>query len=398
MPESYVLVNSPAPAPLGILSADRLTQIMSDSACKKLFDEFIAEHGPFDVIHFQTLEGISPNVLSLKEKYPQTKFIHTIHDYGLFCPNVRFWKAGGTNCVRNQCQEDCRSCMISTEFIPLKEYLLNRVGISSFWLKQKMRLLWKLNRFSAKQLKPTSLIAKYNSIYLEYRKHCVELINQYIDVELAVSKRVKEIAIQYGVNPNKVEVNYIGTKVAENAKAASAYLVENDSLTILYMGYAAPEKGFGFLVTALRELNPDVASKVTLKFASRMTPSTRDELYCLRTRFKDVIVYNGYSHADFPKIFKGVNMGVVPPLWEDNLPQVAIEMVANGIPVMTSKNGGAQELNSHPCFVFKDKNEFLENLEQIFRNPSLLREYWNHSTKLTTMEEHINRLIEIYSK
>lgn len=288
--------------------------------------------------------------------------------------------------------------MVTTEYIPLDGFLLNRAGISSFWLKQKMRFWWKVNRFSAKYLKPSSLIAKYNKIYQAYRNHSVNLVNQYIDVELAVSKRVKEIAIQYGVNPSKVEVNYIGTKVAENAKNSLAYPAEHDDLTLLYMGYAAPEKGFGFLVKALWGLNPVVASRVTLKFASRINPATRDEMYRLKTRFKDVILYNGYSHADFPEIFNGVNLGVVPPLWEDNLPQVAIEMIANGIPVMTSMNGGAQELNNHPCFAFKDKKEFIANLEKIFRNPSLLSEYWNHSTKLTTMDEHINSLVDIYSR
>lgn len=87
------------PAPLGIVPSSVLKDIMEDTKCKDVFNKFVEEHGPFDVIHFQTLEGISPNVLSLKEKYPNTKFLHSIHDYGLFSPNVKFWKFGGVNCV-----------------------------------------------------------------------------------------------------------------------------------------------------------------------------------------------------------------------------------------------------------------------------------------------------------
>ena len=53
------------PAPLGIVPSSVLKDIMEDTKCKDVFNKFVEEHGPFDVIHFQTLEGISPNVLSL---------------------------------------------------------------------------------------------------------------------------------------------------------------------------------------------------------------------------------------------------------------------------------------------------------------------------------------------
>ena len=109
-----------------------------------------------------------------------------------------------------------------------------------------------------------------------------------------------------------------------------------------------------------------------------------------------MIIYNGYTHADFPEIFKGVNLGVIPPVWEDNLPQVTIEMIANGIPVIASSNGGAKELNDHPAFVFKDKSDFISKLEDIYKKPSILTDYWKYSKKLTAMSDHINQLKEIY--
>ena len=59
-----------------------------------------------------------------------------------------------------------------------------------------------------------------------------------------------------------------------------------------------------------------------------------------------------------------VNLGIVPPLWEDNLPQVAIEMISNGIPVLTSMNGGAKELNSHVMFRFHTEKDLLEKIKK----------------------------------
>ena len=91
-----------------------------------------------------------------------------------------------------------------------------------------------------------------------------------------------------------------------------------------------------------------------------------------------------------------VNLGIVPPLWEDNLPQVAIEMISNGIPVLTSMNGGAKELNSHVMFRFHTEKDLLEKIKKINSNRYLLTEYWDYAYKLTSMDVHIKNLIKIY--
>ena len=395
--KSYTLVNSPAPAPLGIVSPKVLQKIMADTQCKDLIYNFIKEHGPFDVIHFQTLEGISPNVLSLKEEFPHTRFIHSIHDYGLFCPNVKFWNARDENCVTVGTKENCRACMLSAESLPLSHYLSDRNRKRSKLYNFFFQKIWGINRKLRKCFISKAAIDRYNSIYQAYRSFCVEKINKYIDVELAVSKRVKDIASIYGIKSEKIKVSYIGTKVAEKALGHSNSLFDGESLTLLFMGYADKVKGFDFLVDALRDVNPDISSKVVLKFASKITPLGKAKLDSLKDKYKDIILFNGYTHSDLPEICKNVNIGVVPPMWEDNLPQVTIEMVANGIPVITSNNGGAKELNSHPSFVFSSKIDFISKFETIYKNPSLLDDYWNYSAKLTTMDEHINHLKEIYS-
>ena len=64
---------------------------------EEVLDKFIQEHGPFDVIHFHSFEGISTNVLQLKKKYPSIRFIHSTHDYGILCPNVRLWNNKNEN-------------------------------------------------------------------------------------------------------------------------------------------------------------------------------------------------------------------------------------------------------------------------------------------------------------
>ena len=66
--ENYTIVNSPIIAPLAF-SISTIERTMSDHTLIKEIDDFIGIHGPFDVVHFQSFEGISSSVLKLKEKY-----------------------------------------------------------------------------------------------------------------------------------------------------------------------------------------------------------------------------------------------------------------------------------------------------------------------------------------
>lgn len=65
--ESYHLVNSPITAPLETM-VTQMEKITSDYIVTQLFETFLQEHGPFDIVHFHSFEGISPNVLQLKKK------------------------------------------------------------------------------------------------------------------------------------------------------------------------------------------------------------------------------------------------------------------------------------------------------------------------------------------
>ena len=85
-------------------------------------------------------------------------------------------------------------------------------------------------------------------------------------------------------------------------------------------------------------------------------------------------------------------------MWEDNLPQVAIEMRAQGIPLLVSDAGGAKELTLSKEFVFDagDVDDFISRLSALAECPDKLADYWNGAPKLTTMEAHIRELAVYY--
>lgn len=388
----FSIVNSSVVAPL-VCSISSLKRQFVAKDIISLFDGFILKYGPFDIIHFQSFEGISTKVLELKNKYPQTKFLHSIHDYGIFCPNVRFWNYQQENCIVTRKPRLCARCTYEHNIQPFYFQILNR-PCSHREMANNVLPRSIVHKISKKLRKVLLKYFDTSKKFFEYKRQNINLINQYSDGELCVSKRVAEIARKEGIDSNKIYVDYIGTKVAETSMGHCQTDVDTPNLTILYMGYANVEKGFYKLIETLEKFTKDEAKNIRIKFAAQIKDiSILDKI---KEIFDDVVVYQGYVKDEIPLIIKDVNLGIVPPLWEDNLPQVALEMIAYGIPIITSVNGGAQELNSHPAFKFEDNVDLKEKILNIQSNRQLLVDYWKHSVTLTTMHQHLLNLMRIY--
>ena len=398
---SFEIVNSSIMAPAHAIYMNP-QKFNEDVDSFEIFDKFIQEYGHFDVIHFNNIEGISTNVLKLKEKYPNTKFIVSIHNYQPICPLVQYFQSH-KNIICNDFDngKECIHCSLGN---PNKREYYKRsrnyyydilVGYKKLF-RLPLKLMCKLFQHRSEKYigNNETMIPEQYAIY---RKRNIELLNKYADCILAVSERVREIMIEHGILPEKIITSYIGTKFAENELKYSI-ATSTSPFTIAYLGYERIDKGFFFFVDSLSKLDKEIANKINIVLA--VTRIHKENYEGKLKNFNNVIVYNGYTHENLPSILKNVNLGVIPVLWEDNLPQVAIEMVALGVPILCSNFGGASELCKSNLFKFAGGKEqdFLEKLTNLVSNPDLLQEYWKNHPDLTTMESHINEILKIYKE
>lgn len=377
-------------------------KFVEDKDSYEIFKKFIEQYGPFDVIHFNNMEGLSINSLKIKEDYPNTKIIFSIHNYQPICPLVQYFQ-NHNNCICNDFNhgKECLKCAVcmpdKKEYLKrCKNYFYAKGSKVVFRiLKPLIKIYTKLFKFQTKYIGSKATMKP--EMYELYRKHNVQQINKYVDTVLAVSDRVRKIMISHGVKPEIIKTSYIGTKVAENELGHSIASIDK-VFTISYLGYERIDKGYFFLLEALSELDDTIKSKlnVVLAVANIREKEARNKLQ----GFNNVKIYKGYNHEQLKEILSNVNLGVVPVLWEDNLPQVAIEMVANGVPILCSSFGGASELCNSELFKFKgaDKEDFKTKLINLVNNPSLLGEYWKNHPNLITMDKHIEELEEIYGE
>lgn len=405
---SFQVVNSP------VLSSARLSFAYPQPYCgnailKQVIGKFCKDMGGFDVVHFQNLEGLSLSVLELKEEFPRMRFIYSLHNYYPFCPQVTLWKEGSGNCHEADCGACCISCMPKdvhrrkVVFNQWVNYRKRQEGGISPALGKLQEIIEgcygaydKLAKGKMSQRRKKRLAEAFRS----FRERNISCINKYMDVVLAVSRRTAEIAVQYGLDREKVKAGYIGTEVAAGQIGRSQYPYKGGGFHICYLGYMREMKGFHFLIGALEKMPPQLAAKAKLTLAVKAADDEMGRRIAgLRGKLAGVTVYDGYTHRELPKILEDVQLGIVPPLWEDNLPQVAIEMKAHGIPLLASDAGGAKELALSEDFVFKagDADDFIRKLSALMEHPDRLEDYWGHAPRLVTMEEHVRELMTYYA-
>lgn len=388
----FEVVNSPVPAAQDKLFVNP-TVAIENEVLKETINNFLESFGPFECVHFNNIEGLSLDVLDLKKEHKGTRFVYSMHNYVPICVTGFYYQRHKhCNCNPNHTAEDCFLCTRKA----IKRNIADEVYKSAMFAVDEERSCSK--EYWVKNLGIDRLDIDVNKDnILQFAKTAVEKINDNCDTILAVSKRVKDIAVENGIDSNKTIVSYIGTEIASSQVGKSLYKPKN-GLKVVFLGNSLhyEEKGFPFLLNALSKLDERYASKIDITLTVR--DKQHGEIYQMLKKFKSVKVIQGYTHDDLKDIFKGANLSIVPVLWEDNLPQIAIESVAFGVPVLASSCGGASELTSNSLFCFEGGNEqsLRSKLIHFVEHPEDIELYWSGHNGLITMQQHLKEMLPIY--
>lgn len=388
----YEIVNSPVLAEQRYMYRNPLVALENESL-RTVFSDFLEEFGPFNVIHFNNIEGISLDVLDLKKLFPKTKFIYSIHNYVPMCVNGSYYMRHKHKiCSPDHTGADCFACTRADIRRDIADATYDRGKYGQEMRQSISKGKW-TEHFGFQRLDEDVSPDRI----LDFARTATAKINENCDHVLAVSKRVYDIAKENGFDERKLSVSYIGTKVAQHQLGHAAYEVR-DYLKIVFLGSDIDyeEKGYPFLLETLEKLEPRYASQIDLVLTVRQKEHA--QIYSMLRHFHSLKVINGYTHEDLPSIFEGCHLSLVPVLWEDNLPQIAIESVAYGVPVLSSSAGGASELCDSALFVFESGNgeDLRAKIRHFLEFPEDLKVYWEHHHGLVTMREHWEQLRALY--
>lgn len=419
----YALVNSGvvAPAHAHFGGAAQLDHPPTEAA----FAAFIERTGPWDVIHFNNLEGLPAQVLALRSRWPNTRFVLSLHNYYPFCPQVNLWHGEVETCPGFDAGRRCATCLTaqpeprSVRLFYGVERALSRIGVTPgsvlhdkgfrpvlglAW--RTLRCLLRLRHRRRAALAASPAPARQRRIdgapFARRRARMIALINGHCDAVICVSDRVRQIAEEFGLDPARLHTRYIGTREAAQwplTQPRDSLLRPDGTLRLAYLGYMRRDKGFYFLMRALTALSPEMARRVRLTVAAGTgEPDAMALMAQAAGALAELRHVNGYSHDQLEAILSDVDLGVVPVIWEDSLPQVAIEMHARHIPLLTSDRGGARELGRCPDLVFRagDAQDFAAALARVLDGAVQPARYWDNTMPPVGMPEHLDALVALY--
>ena len=390
MPEinCYEIVNSPVIAPI-TQSSENIKKYLNDKKIDKLFAEFIKKIKP-EIIHFNNFEGLSLETLKTKALFKDIKYIYSVHNYFPICSRVNLWKdekiGNGHNCDKKSYSE-CSNCYKMRSYSSTIYYRCGNVYLGKLFKAMNM----------------ISFHKEYSDVFKEFEEKNISYINNYMDDVLAVSERVRELLINHGIDKNKIFTSYIGTHVEDNAMCLpNAEDIHSPFFKIVYMGYMRPEKGYYFFINSMKKLPDSYSKNIDIRIIARCSGKNTEisEINSLRPKFHNIELIDGYTKDNQRELLQECHLGIVPVLWEDNLPQVAIEQIAYGVPILVSDLGGAKELCPSTDFIFKAGNidDFLLKLINIIDHREILNEFYIKSKKLVTMHEHAAEILRYYEE
>lgn len=425
----YALVNSGTLAP-GHHSFGHDAQL-SHPATEAAFCDMVAATGPWDVVHFQNFEGVPIGVLAaLKARFPGLRIVASLHNYYPVCPQVNLWQREEAHCTDFLEGHACVGCLLHQPSARLVtaahglSYRLQKLGMVpgsrlfdlAFGTAIRLghrgsRAVGALRRMRARPRDvapadsaalPAAGTPRRSEGFARRRATMIAALNDHADAVLGVSDRVCDIAAAHGVSRDLLRTSYIGTAQAALFGATQPrgpLPGAGGMLHLAYLGYMRRDKGFFFLLDALEALPAELARRIHLTVAARRgDAAAMGRLEALAGWLGGLTHHDGYTHDNLDDILGRVDAGVVPVLWEDNLPQIAIEMHARHIPLLTSDRGGARELAAHDPMVFAagDVDAFRGRIETILAGGIDMDAYWQGARAPQGMDGHLAELLEIY--
>ncbi|EOY4399452.1 TPA: glycosyltransferase [Klebsiella michiganensis] len=264
-----------------------------------------------DIIHLHNYyHYLSPSVLyALKKykKYQRIKVIFTAHDYHIICPNSGF------------------------------QYFKDGKRFNFDHNRKNLSLFKKFDHRSH-----AHSVLKIMQHFLCYR---ILKLNDVFDFIISPSNFMKSTLLNYGITkPIRVIRNPVCIINSERQ-----FLLDDDSVHIVYVGRLTPEKG---LVEFINKLNRETKEPIQLHLYG--SGPSAEVIKSIKYRKDLKVIFHGFIDRNLlvTEISK-YHMFVLPSIWLENAPVSIIEAAAAGLPVIVPNYGGLAEIAKETLYHYE---------------------------------------------
>jgi glycosyltransferase involved in cell wall biosynthesis len=284
-----------------------------------------------DVVHHHNISLLGFNLFKKRSNYLN---LYTAHDYWLICQRNDLLRNGRVICDKRS----CASCVIRTG-------------------------------------KPLQLWRRFKNLY--------SAVNE-IDLAIAPSDYMRK-KIE-SLNIETVHIANFAPLPKQNIKDAEY----NDYF--LFVGILEKHKGIDILL----EVFADKKINRKLVIVGKGSLENSIDLFIKANNMEKKIVYLRWIHYEkLLSLYKNALAVVIPSVWEENCPMVALESLSMGTPVISSNFGGLPEivekLDRNLVFENNDLPDIIKNYDKNRYPAERIKDiYINHYSSESYMDKYLN--------
>jgi glycosyltransferase involved in cell wall biosynthesis len=251
------------------------------------------------------------------------------------------------------------------------------------------------------------------------------MLARHVDRHLAVSRRVREIFVRNGHDPERIAVLHQQPETADEihrrvqtcgtsrwgstgARLASRAVGEvsgygvgppqmpNGPLRVGFIGSLLPQKGAHVLIRALQAFSP---GELEAHLWGGGPQPYVDALQRMDGK-RLATLHGGYTLERLPDILRELDVVVVPSIWEDCAPLVVEEILAAGVPVVGSRIGGIPDFVDDGVngllFDSHDAVDLASTLHRLRRSAALLGELRKGAVRRRDFDAYLDDLTGHY--
>lgn len=351
----FEVLNSPIDVAVDMGTSDPL-QELDEPHTERLFRNVLTEFRP-DVLHLQELFGLPSSLIDIAHE-ANVPVIMTLQDYLPLCPTLKLFDTEERVCLRRDPGEQCSVCCAAAP-TDSKDLRSPTLGVHLVNLGRRMPRTrdaawrafhrcaeWAPPRRSSKR-DPTQDRTLPGMVeatpprapaaaYQRRRDRNVERLSR-ADLLLAMSHRVKEIYTELGVDPKRLRTLHLTVEHLAFLRPRSFDGPPRPLRFATLNGAASVQKGAAVILAAVRRLDAaGLGDDYTLAVHGLIEERFRAEL----ERSPAVSVEGPYDAGTLNELLEGVDVGIVPSVWEEAYAYVGVEFLAKGIPVIGNARGG----------------------------------------------------------
>jgi len=398
LPEYFVQLRKPGGLNTYLINntfkhCNSLEEYYQNARIDDCFARILDEVKP-DVVHIEHLIFLSLGMIEkIKEK--QIPIVFTLHDFWLLCPCWHLLGSDNLPCLKARVSafdDACVHCLWGLFNInpTAKRYyrLMKRILPAALLIGMKnlYRYFMQARNTGGDPAERLLLMSERIKGYLKE-----------VDVFVSPSGYLMEDFIRFGIPRNKILLKrhgidlglFKGTKKTKSGKVRFSFI-----------GTLLPAKGLHVLLDAFDKVGGEIELNIYAKLRSYSGFEEYYEVIRRKIRDKNAGLMGEFDPSYAGEVFRGIDVLVVPSIWNENSPLVIHEALASNTAVIASRIGGIPELITDGVngllFEPGDPDDLAQKMRYLVDNPRSLGRIAGFDSKIKHIADYAQEMEDLY--